>query len=192
MTTATTPKFYGNTETQIEDIIEHVGKMGNPVPWSEITAMSTLGRNHVPALLVDLLGKDMGMGIYLDMNTLGEALEDAWTGAEFPERTVERELWITMFGWSGYIVDTTARERPAEPLTLYRGAKPDAKAGMAWTGSLEQAQWFANRPLQSGEGKVYTATVEPERLLAHFPESRGEDEYVIDSEDLEITEYTNN
>lgn len=192
MTTATTPKFYGNAEAQIEDIIEHVGKMGDPVPWSEIMAIHTLGRNHIPALLVDLLDKDMGMGMYLDMSTIGEALEDAWTGAEFPERVVERGLWVTMFGWSGYIVDSTPRERPTESLTLYRGAKPDAKAGMAWTGSLEKAQWFANRPMQFGKGKVFTATVEPERLFAHFPESRGEDEYVIDTDDLKITEYADN
>lgn len=190
MTTAITPKFYGNAESQIEEIVEYVGTMGDPVPWSEITALHTLGRNHIPALLVDLLDKDRGMGIYLDMSTICEALEDAWTGAEFPERIVERELWVTMFGWSGYIVDSMPRERPTEALTLYRGAKPDAKSGMAWTGNLKQAQWFADRPMQYGEGKVYTAIVEPERLFAHFPESRGEDEYVIDTDGLDIAEYT--
>lgn len=191
MTTTKLPQFSGDPESQIEDIISHLEGKQEPTSWADITAMHTLGRNAVPALLVDLLDADHGLGLYLDLSTLGDALEEAWTGAEFPERTLDRALWAKIFGWSGYIVDTTPRERPAEPLTLFRGAKPDAKAGMAWTGSLEQAQWFANRPMQFGEGKVYTATVEPERLFAHFPESRGEDEYVIDTDNLEITEYTN-
>jgi hypothetical protein len=53
---------------------------------------------------------------------------------------------------------------------------------MSWTGDREQAVWFQQRYSDTHRpGKLWTVTVGPDRLLAHYHEKHcSEDEYVID------------
>lgn len=50
---------------------------------------------------------------------------------------------------------------------------------MSWTDDLERAQWFADRDLGKGAGRVYVCNAPPAALLA-FISGRGEAEYVLD------------
>lgn len=130
----------------------------------------------------------------------------AWTMCEFPEANFDSYGWHFVFRMirgdgDGPVTDIdaedwdemTRRERalllPTEPVRLYRGAVTSRSAGMAWTGDRDRAEWFARRwdGLSEERGAVYTALVEPERVYARFT-GRREDEYVIDTIDLAITE----
>jgi hypothetical protein len=56
------------------------------------------------------------------------------------------------------------------------------KTRMAWTADRDRAEWFQHRYEHTDKpGKLWTITVDPDRLLAHYHERhRGEDEHVID------------
>jgi hypothetical protein len=56
------------------------------------------------------------------------------------------------------------------------------KTRMAWTADRDRAEWFQHRYEHTDKpGKLWTITVGPDRLLAHYHERhRGEDEHVID------------
>jgi hypothetical protein len=70
---------------------------------------------------------------------------------------------------------------------LYRGATALRNDGMAWTSSREIAEKFATGRLRGRElGEVWTANVEPWRLLAKVAD-RDEHEYVVNTDELEIT-----
>jgi len=192
MTTTELPHFDGDPFEQIAGILEHLMETRQPsFTWAQIGQMHTLGRNEIPQLLAELAFELEGFDLF-PADELAIAVEQAWTEAEFPARLLDKETWHNLFTQCGYIHDGTSRERPTESIQLYRGATPDTKAGASWTDNIEKAQWFARRPILFGKGEVYTASVEPARLFAYFNESRGESEYVIDTDDLEITEYTNN
>jgi len=47
------------------------------------------------------------------------------------------------------------------------------------TGKREKAEWFRERRPGS-PGRLWTVTVGPERLLAHYDHAESADEYVID------------
>ena len=83
-----------------------------------------------------------------------------------------------MFRTAGYHVD----DEPATPpdsITLWRGGVK--KTRMAWTADRERAEWFQHRFDAIKPGKLWTITVGPDRLLAHYHEKhRRENEYVID------------
>jgi hypothetical protein len=128
-----------------------------------------LRRNDMPFLLLmvwDVLSRDQRV----------KAISDAWTSAEFPERYLRREEWLPMFRTVGYL-DEDRRAVAPEQVTLWRGGVK--KTRMAWTADREQAVWFQHRG--GKPGKLWTVTVGPDKLLAHFHAlHRHEDEYVID------------
>lgn len=139
--------------------------------WDGLT--KRLPRNDLPAVLFEIAW-------CLDNTQLARALKDAWVMCEFPERAVAREHWLSWFRDVGYIVNGNPASPPTQ-LTLCRGGvHPD---GMAWTSNRIVAEWFRDR---WSNGKLWTVTVGPERLLAHFNNVRldesgqSEDEYVID------------
>ncbi len=157
--------------------------------WRELLHLTGVspGRNELPVLLADLCYE--GWFVFRP-DELAPAIEDAWTGSEFPLRQVEMAFWLELFEETGFIYNTVSDEaaRPREPITLYRGATQDAAAGMSWTDRVEEAQWFADR-FPHLVCKVWTAQVEPSRLLAHFHDpgkSRGEWEWVVDSHGLTV------
>lgn len=108
------------------------------------------------------------------------------------------DWWLPYFRDTGFITDIGA-DKPIAPVTLYRGSRPEFKAGMPWTSNIEVAKTYRDQPLiVPGERKVYKTTVHPDSILAIF----GGDfydlvtketvvsgtEYVINHQDLKAEE----
>ena len=69
-----------------------------------------------------------------------------------------------------------------EEITVYRGIRGRGSLkALSWTTDMAQAEWFAKR--WDKNGKVYSATVDKEDVLAVFT-SRGESELVVDFTEL--------
>lgn len=158
------------------------------IPWQ--TVRVRLGRNDLIGALVDNYGD-------LDPNDLPMAVRDSWSAAEWPERLADTDVWLTLFDRVGYIVDgVPVEDRDADLggdlITLYRGAIPEHRAGLAWTRSLKTATWFAHRfdgIRQDKGGKVWQITIPTDFVLARMSE-RGEDEVIVDTSDFDDEEYT--
>lgn len=133
-----------------------------------------LGQNALPGLL-QLVWEYLAP----DQRILG--IGDAWTGPDHsPELLLHPRDWLAMFREVGYHVDDGPAQ-PPERITLFRGGI--RMTGMAWSAQRERAEYFQHRYDHRGgkPGKLWTVTVGPDRLLAHYHEKhRGEDEYVID------------
>ncbi|WP_140403791.1 MULTISPECIES: hypothetical protein [unclassified Nocardioides] len=140
-----------------------------------------LGRNAYPGLVISLYNEGL-----LNSDVAATVVPSAWSAAEFPSLQLEQEEWRDLFDLAGYTVDGKRAARPGASLSLWRGAIPEHRLGWAWTDDREVAEWFAARPHNSGRGRVFTAEVEPSRLLARISEQRpGESEYVVDARGLE-------
>lgn len=139
------------------------------------------GRNELPGILIDAFRRDE---FAEDLPELAVAIEDAWTGCEFPARSLDLWEWVELFDAVGYLENGKRSQRPDVIPTLYR-ATVVGSVGMSWTDSREQAEWFHARNRRYGfEGEILTlAEVAPVDVLAHFHApgvSRGEQEWVID------------
>lgn len=148
-------------------------------PKLDLAWTGRLGRNDLPGHLFDLyFSKTLPV-------PLAEALQYAWTFAEFPERYIERDWWICWLKETGYIGEPIT----TESVRLYRGSHQRDKENLAWTSNIETAQWFADRNNRLGyQSKIWTALVPASRILAHFPDDRHEDEYLVDAEGMQIIE----
>lgn len=124
---------------------------------------------------------------------LRECLAFAWTATEFPSTALGKRDTLALFRAAGWMSDTVegdvnhpdAPARPSIPLRLWRGCGHRYQRGLAWTADPLSAGWFARRWHKGG--RMYQATVPPERLLACF-NSRGEAEFVADVRGLVLTE----
>lgn len=146
------------------------------------SAFCHVGSHNAPELLLylHLVGR-------ISTDLLAATIGDAWSSAHYPE-SLGRQNWFEMFEAAGYTVDGKPAALPAEPLTLYRGAPDKFKRRMSWTAGVETAQKFASGDMPGRTpGKLWTATVEPYRLLAHLND-RQETEYVVNTVGLRITE----
>jgi hypothetical protein len=150
------------------------------------TAIERLGRNAGPGVLISLVCESA-----LTETAATALTAQVWSSAEFPEEQLGRPDWLHLFAMAGYTIDGDDRavpaQRPAQPTALYRGAPASHRGRMAWTSSLERAWWFARRWPHLGPASVWTAQVEPWRLLAAC-NGRNEGEFVINPEDLAITQ----
>lgn len=153
------------------------------------------GRNELPGLL---LASYLGGLFGSDMDALGVAIEDAWTGCEWPSRVLELSEWLDLFDAVGFLDNGIRAERPDTVPVLYRAAVVGT-VGMSWTDSLEQAEWFHARNVRFGfDAAILTLpNVAPVDVLAHFHDptvSRGEREWVLDPnvhpDDVEIRPVT--
>jgi hypothetical protein len=156
------------SDALIEDAVQR--SRAGETDWGSL--VHRLGRNDTPSLLRLVWNR-------LPLDERVKAVGDAWTGAEYPERALRRVEWLFMFRAVGYH-DDDKPATPPEQITLWRGGVK--KTRMSWTGDRERAVWFQHRFSDIGKpGKLWTVTVGPDRLLAHYHElHRGEDEYVID------------
>ena len=142
-----------------------------------------IGRNDMPALLFDLVHCGA-----LDIEKYPNVVIEAWVMAEFPERKLGRQQWVEWFRKLGYTVNGEPAE-PPEQVTLYRGDADPSR--MAWTSNRFVAEWFRDR---WPNGKLWTVTIQADRLLAHCNNVRldesgqSEDEYVIDPTGIEPQE----
>ncbi len=122
--------------------------------------------------------------------TLTALIAGAWCMAEYPERSLPLADWREMFAAAGYTVEGQPAERPAEPVTLYRGAVHARRRGWSWTADREIAQRFASGDFYRRQlGAVYVTSAPPSALLCRIHATgRSEDEYVVDTRGLKIVE----
>ena len=148
-----------------------------------MTAVAYVDRNAGPSLLWKVVMESNR----LRSDALPEAVPSVWSSAEFPEQYLDTWDWGELFSEAGFTIDYKPAERPTEPVRLYRGSNEDHREGMAWTSDRERAAWFASRPTWPTPGKVWTALVEPDRLLA-IVHDRDEAEHIVWTEGLDIVE----
>lgn len=146
-------------------------------------ALSRAGRVHGPFLL--------GLawwGRKIETVTLTALVSGVWSEAEYPQRSLRLVDWRELFAAAGYTVDGQPAARPAEPVTLYRGAVHSRRRGWSWTADYETAQRFASGDLNGRQsGLVYVTSAPPLALLCGIHvASRSEDEYVVDTRGLKI------
>lgn len=125
----------------------------------------------------------------LDADTARDFAVDAWRIPEWPEANGGTDGWRAVWQSVGFCSDEENVTRPTEPLTLWRGALPARKRGMAWTADRDTGLWFARRFGGNIHGgarpRLYTATVTPDRVYARLT-GRGENEWIIDTRSLPI------
>lgn len=76
--------------------------------------------------------------------------------------------------------ERTALANMDSTITIYRGAGRKDPFPMAWSLSMDRAQWFArrHRTLTGRPANVYQSTVQKEHVAAYFT-GRGEDEIIV-------------
>lgn len=126
-----------------------------------------------------------GSGVGIGLDDVSEYAGAAWF--RWGDCHLGREEWRELFEFAGYCEDDEPADRPAEPLTLWRGATPEHRANWSWTDSRDAALMFASGWMVQEElGLLWRAAVEPDRLLAKMTAARGFSEYVVDTDGLTI------
>lgn len=139
------------------------------------------GRNHGPALLAEAYDHSI-----IERSTLAATIGDIWSMAEFPDRALEYDTWRWLFGEAGYTADGVPVERPGAALVLYRGSVDERRSCWSWTDSLDVGMRYADgEHYRRPQGAVWVASVPPENLFARNT-GRGEFEYVVDTDGLDI------
>lgn len=142
------------------------------------------GRLEGPALLCKAWsGGVIGVGIFVAQ------VGRVWSMAEYPDAALDRETWRTLFAAAGFTVDGRPAERPAGAVELWRGSVPERRADWSWSTSRVVAEGYATgtgarRPTT---GRLYRVLAPPCALLARNT-GRDEDEYVLDTDALTITQ----
>lgn len=147
-------------------------------------AVGSVGRDRGPELLVELFWEDL-----LTPEAAAATVGGVWNGAEYPDQCLDRLWWLVLFDLAGYTRNGKPAERPDRQLRLYRGSVPERRGDWSWTDDLTVARGYADGTrAQRPTGAVWTALVEPFRLLARNdgPDSRDESEYVVDTDGLAI------
>lgn len=134
---------------------------------------------------------------YLSEQDLAELFADAWISTENPNQDPNCSLafLIRMFKRckKEYLMteeDYEIYQSLPETLTVYRGVAVGRNpAGLSWTQNLETAKWFSER-FDNGKEKGYilTATINKKDVLAYF-NSRGEDEIVCNTKNMQTIVY---
>ena len=120
-------------------------------------------------------------GGLLTPHNLPTLLSVAWPMMDVPSRSGMR-WWVDMFKAAGFVSEGEWVHRPESRLTVYRGCSPGFRFGLAWTTSLERAEWFSNEyypaRVSVSSPAVYQAEFTPRHVLAIFHQ-RGENEVVV-------------
>lgn len=145
--------------------------------------LNWVGRLNAPALL-----HDAWFGPAVTAADLARHLGPVWSGAEYPERNLSKETWRELFRAAGYTRDGAPAPLPPGPVELWRGSVPERRRDWSWTATRAVAQGYAdgtgaNRP----PGRLYRTVAPPAALLA-YNTGRDEDEHVVDTRGLRITE----
>jgi|GEM_PF-4771555 len=155
----------------------------SPSTWEEI--VQGLGRNTYPLAL-------LASTSLLSLDELAKAIDDAWTMPDNPQGQLSQPVWLDYFERVGYLENGTRRPRPLLPITVWRGSVSSRRRRWSWTSDLDRAAWFATRLTAAGlDGRVWTTIAPPYAQLAHFygVDSRNEDEHVVNTKGLKITEH---
>ncbi len=159
-----------------------------PLRWEDLAARA--GRNDKPAILLTAIAA----GVLTDPQQIRIGLEDTWTTCEWPGRAADYEVWLYAFEHAStdghYLEEQELRDRTTLPqtLTVYRAAAEGHELGLSWTTSFDKAYWFATRvgALAGHRHKIFELDAPRDWVLAHYHETRGESEYVIDTNGLSL------
>lgn len=113
---------------------------------------------------------------------LRDLLPDAWAYSDpSPETVIGASAWVAMFRDAGQLLRPTNHPALENPMTIYRGALPARRRGMAWTTRRAKAEQFRVRRehAERAPAFVFTATVRLDAVLGAF-NTRGEHEIVVD------------
>lgn len=100
------------------------------------------------------------------------------------------DWWIPFFEDLGYFSDFD-KEKPDEPVTLYRGIEPMYKKGMSWASDVDLAIEYQNSfHLFDTDKKLYKTIVQPNNILAiikiYDADLQGYmDEYIVNYQALD-------
>jgi hypothetical protein len=111
----------------------------------------------------------------MTMEERSRMLVEWWTSCDGYIYLHRKEVleWLHESGYIGSL------ERPAEPVTIYRGASSSAhKLGLSWSLDADVARHFAASSL-TGTGRLYAAVAPPRAFVAGF-EGLGPPAYVVD------------
>lgn len=157
---------------------------GDPDPVSAFYGLGHLSHTRdLPTFALLVLHADV-----LDLDTRRDLTVFAWRVPEWPHSGLNTDLWHEAWARAGFCSDEDDVTPPTDPITVYRGATPRFKRGLAWTADIDKARWFARRFPKSdtfGQCRVYAADVNPNRVYARIVH-RSEDEWVIDTRRLAI------
>lgn len=142
------------------------------------------GRVNGPGFLAEALSDDK-----VTTHTVTALVGSIWSSAEYPDRELDRDTWRWLFDVAGFTADGKPADRPAEPLTLFRGSVPERRTDWSWTRTRAVAERFAAGIRGRGEGRLWVCTVPPSHMLA-VNTGRDEDEVVVDTRGLRIVEAT--
>ncbi|MFJ9474735.1 hypothetical protein ACIRRI_06925 [Streptomyces mirabilis] len=141
------------------------------------------GRNAGPSLLADAYSEDK-----ITAETVTALIGGIWSGAEYPDRHLDRDTWRWLFDVAGFTIDGEPAERPTEPILLWRGTVPERRTDWSWTTDRTIAEGYANgTAARRPTGRLHVVLAPPEALLA-ANNGRSEAEYVVDTRGLTITE----
>lgn len=167
-------------EAQVEAIMVRLANLRDPIPGA--VARAEGDENDWASLADGIPCKDLPellCKVWKHLAPLQRmiAISEAWVKPETPEWCLSGPgLWLPMFKAVGYH-DETQLADPPQTIQLWRGGT--IAQAMSWTGTRSKAEWFRDRR-DDGTGKLWTATVGADQLLAHYNLLRSEDEYVID------------
>lgn len=119
----------------------------------------------------------------VDRELLQQTLPDAWQRK--PQHVlVDDAKVVELFHQLGrFTYDGDPVRPPRRPLTLFRGATAEGRAGLSWTASPAIADHFASVRQEPGQtARVWTAQVPPDRVLAAY---HHEEEFVVNLQGLE-------
>lgn len=122
---------------------------------------------------------------YLNDYDYSSFLGSMWTIVEFPnvDDNITAPEFVKIFRRADKTLLMDEDEQKLysalpEKITVYRGIRGRGTLkALSWTTDIEQAEWFAKR--WDKKGRVYSATVRKEDVLAYFC-SRNEAEVVVD------------
>ena len=131
-----------------------------------------------------LFGKlyEVGHEYGVEHEDLAKVAALAWVMGGLPH--LEPAAWRELFDRAGYCELDDPVARPSQPLRLWRGGLPEHKYNWSWTDDPDLAYHYAG-PLGVVRdiGMIWTATVEPWRLMAALPMWS---EYVVDTAGLDV------
>jgi hypothetical protein len=165
--------------------VAEAARRGHRLGAEEFTALLVrAGRLEGPALLSTAWSTGT-----ITAATLAVHVGRVWSMAEYPDAALDRPLWSQLFAAAGFTADGRPGPRPDRPVTLWRGSVPERRADWSWTTRRSVAEGYATgtgarRP---ATGRLYRTVAPPTALLA-YNSNRGEDEYVLDTTGLTITE----
>ncbi|WP_406507649.1 hypothetical protein [Streptomyces sp. NBC_00212] len=141
------------------------------------------GRNSGPGHLAEAVSDGK-----ITNETVAALIGRVWSSAEFPDRHLDRDSWRWLFGLAGFTVDGKPAPRPTKPIVLWRGTVPERRTDWSWSTDRAVSERYASGGLNyRPPGRLYTVLAPPAALLCANTE-RGEAEYVIDTQGLDIRE----